>query len=365
MIDIFQPDYDTTDCVVVTYALKAKTNLAEASKAIAFGQSIGNPTMRSQWETVELWENFACRILATEASLTSSTIGLVKIAWPKFTLNPIRAGVSQLLCCIAGGLVDIEEILGCHIVNLELPKTNCHPAFGMSGTRKFTDCYDRPLLGGILKPKTGLSLGQMADMVKAMIDGGVNVIKDDEILGCQGILDRMDVLSPILEGTKVIYIACINSDSNHITTVQPWIPNIGVHINVWSGLGTYRAVRQYHKKTFIHFQKSGDRFFTLASNNFCIRWPVLCQIAIWSGVDSIHAGMWGGYLHTPELETLIPYLNAYNVIPFLSCGMTPDKVAPIREKFGNDWLANVGGYIHSYSGGTTAGVQAMRKALDE
>ena len=31
----------------------------------------------------------------------------------------------------------------------------------------------------------------------------------------------------------------------------------------------------------------------------------------------------------------------------LSCGMTPDIAKEIRDEIGNQWLANVGGWLHS------------------
>jgi ribulose 1,5-bisphosphate carboxylase large subunit-like protein len=44
--------------------------------------------------------------------------------------------------------------------------------------------------------------------------------------------------------------------------------------------------------------------------------------------------------------------------------MKPDLVAPIVEKVGVDWMANVGGFIHSDPDGTMAGALKMRKAID-
>ena len=51
-------------------------------------------------------------------------------------------------------------------------------------------------------------------------------------------------------------------------------------------------------------------------------------------------------------------------MPALSCGMHPGVVNIITEKFGIDYMANVGGAIHGHPNGTLAGVKAMRQAID-
>jgi ribulose 1,5-bisphosphate carboxylase large subunit-like protein len=141
----------------------------------------------------------------------------------------------------------------------------------------------------------------------------------------------------------------------------------GVHINVWSGLGIYHSIRKAYPNIFIHFQKSGDRFFTDPRSPYHIKWPVICKLAGISGVDSIHAGMIGGYMNQSdeELAEALEVLRSYNVLPALSCGMHPGLVDYINDLVGIDWMANCGGAFHGHPGGTTAGGLAMRQAIDK
>ena len=44
--------------------------------------------------------------------------------------------------------------------------------------------------------------------------------------------------------------------------------------------------------------------------------------------------------------------------------MTAELIPPIVEKFGVDWMANVGGAIHGHAQGTLAGTKKIRKAID-
>ena len=52
----------------------------------------------------------------------------------------------------------------------------------MTEIKKRTNSNNRPLLGGIVKPKTGLDI-DIKQVCKNMVIGGVDFIKEDEILG--------------------------------------------------------------------------------------------------------------------------------------------------------------------------------------
>jgi ribulose-bisphosphate carboxylase large chain len=52
----------------------------------------------------------------------------------------------------------------------------------LSGFRKLTGQYNKPLFGSIVKPKIGITPEVLLEMVKQMVDGGVDFIKEDEIM---------------------------------------------------------------------------------------------------------------------------------------------------------------------------------------
>ena len=65
-----------------------------------------------------------------------------------------------------------------------------------------------------------------------------------------------------------------------------------------------------------------------------------------------------------DLRDNLKTLTSNNVMPALSCGMHPGLVQAIIKKFGNDFIANVGGAIHGHPMGTLAGAKAMRQSID-
>jgi ribulose-bisphosphate carboxylase large chain len=382
MINIFCKDIVNAEkYFIVTYFLEAKTNLREAAWNLSIGQSIGNPNNRSIWETEQMFLEHSCFILEDEDLLKTQNSGVVKIAFPLANINLEEDGISQILCHIAGGQVDILEIQKCYVLDVQLPPEveksfSLKPAYGIDGFRKFNGVVDKPFFGGIIKPKVGMSPSVLLEAIKEMVEGGVNFIKEDELLGnpdhCP-LEVRVPLISKWLKenAPDVIYCFCINGDSPFALKRAQFVADNGgngIHINVWSGLGVYRAIRKQNPNLWIHFQKSGDKFFTDKRAPFHIYWPVICKIAGWSGADSIHAGMIGGYMNQDEEELIdaLKVLWHYNIVPALSCGMHPGLVQHINSLLGSfDWMANVGGAMHGHPMGTLAGGKAMIQAINQ
>jgi len=361
----------------VRYYLESSISLADACWNVAVGQSVGNPNVRNSWETDELFEKSACKIIGDEEELKKVRSGEVVIAFPICNIDFSTDGISQLLCQVMGGQLDINTILKCQLIDIDIPAATLQenfktPTFGIEGIRKFTNCYDKPLLGGIIKPKVGITKEILLEMTKYLVENGVNFIKEDEIMANPNICpleERVPFMMEYLKDKPVVYCFCINGDVDHVLERVKFVHKHGgngVHVNFWSGFGIYRRIRDLGLPIFVHFQKSGDKILTDSSHRYHISWNVICKIATWSGVDFIHAGMIGGYSSDDEglLLTAIETLRQGQVMPALSCGMHPGLVDAIRNKIGNDWMANCGGAIHGHPGGTEAGVRAMRQAID-
>ena len=126
-------------------------------------------------------------------------------------------------------------------------------------------------------------------------------------------------------------------------------------------------IREMDLPLFLFFQKSGDKILTQVTHDYHIDWNVICKLAGMSGVDLIHAGMWGGYMNDDEsdLRKTLEVLKQYDVVPSLSCGMNSALIEPINERFGVDYMANVGGAIHGHPWGTKAGAMALRQSIDK
>ena len=384
---IFDSKVNLSENVIATYFLESKTNLEKASWELAIGQSVGNPNVRNEWETDDLFIKYSCKVMHDRNELQEKS-GIVKIAFPIINTDWEEDGISHLLCQLMGGQMDIDNIVKCHLLNVEFPeeiKTKYFkkPKHGIDGVRKYTNTFDKPLLGGIVKPKTGITKEVLLEMVKQMVEGGVNFIKEDEILSnpsfCK-IEERVPLIMEYLNKRKeegkspLVYAVCINADSPYLLDRVKKVYELGgnaVHINFWSGMGSYLSIRKltetFEREFFIHFQKSGDKILTNVNHDYHIDWKVICQFAGLSGVDFIHAGMWGGYMSDDEneLKQVLNILHEHNVVPALSCGMHPGIVNAIVKRFGNNFMANCGGSLHGHPGGSMKGAMAMKQAIDQ
>jgi len=372
---IFVDKIDPEKYIIAEYFLESTISLKNAAYNVAIGQSIGNPNIRSSWETESLI-NDHCNVIQNVDYFNNKS-GIVKIGFPLINIDLRTDGISHLLVMLMGGQLDIDSVVSCKLVSLNFPKKALMafntPKYGITGIREYTQCFNKPLLGGIVKPKTGISAKILLEIVKEMVDGGINFIKEDEILSNPSfctIEERVPLIMNYLRDKNVIYAVSIHSDFPYLLDRVKQVHELGgnaVHVNFWCGLGSYKAIRELDLPLFLFFQKSGDKILTNHSHKFNIDWKVVCELAGMMGVDFIHAGMWGGYsdYKDDELTRILNILHKYNVMPSLSCGMHPGLIEAINNKFGIDYMANSGGAIHGHPAGTLAGTKGMRQAIDK
>lgn len=331
----------------VTYEVHSN-DIPRAAHEIAIGQSIGNPNIRSEIEMSDNIQEFSAQVLSIENNTVKIKFPLDAFTWPN---------ISQLLCIIQGGQSDIENVQRCRVVDIEgLPYMDS-PVLGLSKFKEKVGAQSRPLFGSIVKPKSGLKLDQLKTIVTQMIDGGSDFIKEDEIMADNSYLPletRVKAISKIIsdKSWNGVYAYCINADPLQLYHNLNTLKSNGgdaCHINFWSGLGAYSTARSAGIIT--HYQRSGIRILTDPGNKFSIAWSVLVKLGVMAGIDTMHVGMLGGYY--PEGESVEETLDAINFcvkndrVPALSCGMNPKTAAEVQEAIGNNFMANVGGWLHT------------------
>ena len=384
---LFNESVDSTKYFIAKYYLKSN-DMLRAAKGIAIGQSIGNPSVRLDSETSELLDNHLAIILDYPENLKNKREATIKIAFPIKNFDLEQDGVTQLICTIMGGQMDIEEILSCRLLDIEFPevflKTFKGPKIGMTEIKERTNCINRPLLGGIVKPKTGLDIETLKQVCINMVKGGVDFIKEDEILGnpsCCPFEERVKIVNDVVQNEaaklnkEVFYAPCVNSDLPYLLKRIEFLVEHNVkayHVNIWTGVNMYKYLRSFDFNIAMFYQKSGDRVLTDKNNAYSISWAVLLKLARMSGADFIHAGMWGGYL-SDSIEDLSEWMSiltsthelGFNkTVPSFSCGSHPGLVDTTVKNFGNDLMMSLGGSLHGHPDGTISGAKAMRQAFD-
>lgn len=348
----------------VTYEIESD-DIPLAAHNIAIGQSIGNPNVRSEIEMADNIKEMEAIVEKIEGNKVVIAFPLKAWDWPN---------ISQLLCTIQGGQSDIELVHRCRVIDIEGLDYMNQPVLGMKAMKERCDAIDRPLFGSIVKPKSGLTELQLIKIVEQMVDGGTDFIKEDEIMANNSYLPlqkRVDIISEMLDkkNSNVVYSYCVNADPLELIENLDIVKQGGgdcVHINFWSGLGAYTTSNQ--KGLITHYQRSGIRILTDPDNRFSVSWPVFVKLGIMAGIDTMHIGMLGGYYPEGESEeeTLeaLSLCQKYDRVAALSCGMNPDFAREIRGNIGNNWMANIGGWLHT-GDSIYQKVYEMRKSLEE
>ena len=345
--------------IKATYYIESDSDSLEIAQDIAYGQSIGNPYIRTPYD--EKLDKHLPQYYANGKHIT--------IHYPKKNFS-VKDGVNYLLSVLMGGQMDIGRIKACRLVDLDLSpltKRFPKPRYGVSGIKKLLGVQGRPLFGAIIKPKIGLRPNQMAEVCRELAEGGIDFIKEDEILGeahYAPLKVRVKVISDALKGFKVLYAPCITADGGRVLTKAETAQKFGataLHLNIWCGFGSYLHLREYtHLPIF--FQKSGDRILT--TGPYSIESWILYKLIYLIGCDFAHVGMFGGYLSESvgEIKRRIEAMGS--VIPSFSCGAHPGVVGKLRHLFGDDIMITSGGAIHGHPLGVQAGAKAFRQALN-
>ena len=197
----------------LTYRIETAGSIEKLAAKIASDQSTGT-FVDLPGETEELKNRVAARVEAIrplpdalQPSFPTDESGPfhradVDIAFP---FAAIGTDLSALMTIAIGGVYSIKGMSGIRIVDMQLPNNfkgiYPGPQFGVTGSRKLTSVYDRPIIGTIIKPALGLRPYESAELVREVVEAGVDFVKDDEKLmspDYSPLAERVKAIMPII-----------------------------------------------------------------------------------------------------------------------------------------------------------------------
>ena len=312
----------------------------------------------------------------------------VIISWPLTNTGP---SIPNILAAVAGNLFECREVTGLRLLDLDLPAallgTYQGPQFGIVGTRDLAGVQGGPLIGTIIKPSVGLTATETAELVEKLIEGGIDFIKDDELMGdpphCP-FEDRVRAVMQVINrhlartGRRPMFAFNITGEidemlARHDVVVREGGSCVMVSLN-WIGTTGVARLRR-HATLPIHGHRNGWGFFSRCpALGFDFKaWHKLHRLA---GTDHIHVnGIRNKFSESDESVVasaracLSPLFGdghpALPVMPVFSSGQTvwqaPDTYAAIGTV---DLIHAAGGGIMAHPGGIAAGVAALRQAWE-
>jgi len=186
-----QPEgIDLDDYVVATYFLRSYSrDILDKVATMAAEQTTGT-WIEVPGETEELSGKHQGKVLGVWEIPDFETEPLkpdnernhiFQIAYP---VRNIGCQIPMLLTTVFGNISMMGDI---KLMDLALPRKFVQgfpgPQFGISGIRELLGVPERPLLNNMIKPSTGITPEQGAELFYSAALGGTDIIKDDEVLG--------------------------------------------------------------------------------------------------------------------------------------------------------------------------------------
>ncbi|GJH29397.1 ribulose-bisphosphate carboxylase large subunit family protein [Caballeronia novacaledonica] len=385
-----------TERIHASYWLETGVDPQQAAEVIAGEQSSGTFIALPN-ETPELKARSGARVERLEVLGHSDTPSLtggieskrytqcaLELSWP---IENFGASLPNLMSTIAGNLFELRQVSGLRLTDLKLPpsfaKAYPGPAFGIEGTRKLSGVTHGPLVGTIIKPSVGLSPAETAEQVKALVAGGIDFIKDDELQGdgshCpfdERVRAVMRVVNEHADrtGKKVMVAFNLTGDLDEMKRRHDLVLAEGgtcvMAVLNSIGLIGMRELRR-HSQMPIHAHRAGWGYLTRCE---ALGWDYAPWQKLWrlAGVDHLHVnGLRNKFSEADESviaaarAVLAPVMDEapLTAMPVFSSGQTGLQAADTYKAIGcADLIHTAGGGIFGHPGGVAAGVEALREA---
>ncbi|HTR42579.1 MAG TPA: ribulose-bisphosphate carboxylase large subunit family protein [Pseudomonadales bacterium] len=379
--------------ISATYLIETPHPVEKAAAVLAGEQSSGT-FVAVPGETEELKNRFAARIEKITLKETVCQPGLpgcrsttgkfqraeVVVSW---SVENMGHNLPALISTIQGNLYELSQFSGLKLMNIEFPATFVShfrgPKFAIAGSRKLTGVQDRPLIGTIIKPSIGLSPQQTADLVKTLVEAGIDFIKDDELMANpphSPFDERVDAVMRVINahadrtGKKVMYAFNVSDELDAMLRHYEKIVSAGGTCAMVSlnsvGLSGVKKVCDAGALA-IHGHRNG---WGALNRHPLLGIEFAAYQKIWrlAGVDQIHVNgiankFWEGddsVVRSIE-ACLQPLSGGMPVLPVVSSGQWGGQAPEtFRRTRTIDLLYMAGGGIVAHPDGPAAGVRSLQ-----
>ncbi|MET3194674.1 2,3-diketo-5-methylthiopentyl-1-phosphate enolase [Bacillus sp. OAE603] len=376
--------------VIATYQVYDKNHhLEKKAESIALGLTVGSWTSLPQNDQIQLQKHkgkvLSIREVECEDNITEyfghrPTKGFIEIYYPSLNFS---LDIPAILTTVFGKLSLDGEI---KLVDLnftdDILKQFPGPKFGISGIREKIDVYDRPLLMSIFKSVIGRDIQYISEELKKQALGGVDLIKDDEILFdtvtslTERVTQGKKVLQQVYEktGHKTLYAVNLTGRTYELKEKAKQAAEAGADVfllNVFSyGIDVLQSLAEdpsIQIPIMAHPAVSGA--FSASPIYGIDAGLLLGKLLRVAGADfSLFPSPYGSVALQKETvlkiaENLTVQNGLKETFPVPSAGIHPGLVPSLIQDFGIDQVINAGGGIHGHPDGPIGGGNAFREAI--
>ncbi len=390
----------TTYCVATYRLFDDKADFNKKAQGIAVGLTVGSwtdlPELKRASMEKHLGQVVSIDVHEPDRPQPGERYADIRIAYPDINFS---ADIPALLVTIFGKLsMDGRiKLIDIHFSGPFLSRFG-GPKFGIDGVRRQLGVHERPLLMSIFKSVIGYELPELRDQFLAQALGGVDLIKDDEIL-----FDNP--LTPIGKRVEACMVAAREAEA-HTGQKLLYAVNLTGKTSQLAKTAKEAIAAGANALLFNVLAYGFDTLQELAADPD-IRVPIAAHPALAGALyPSTHHGISASVLLgklmriagadlvlfpspygsvvmpreenmaikdallTSDLEHHYLYeasgaqIALRHSLPVPSAGIHPGLVPLIMRDFGHDVVVNAGGGVHGHPMGAAAGGRAFRQAIE-
>ncbi|TDM00867.1 2,3-diketo-5-methylthiopentyl-1-phosphate enolase [Macrococcus carouselicus] len=364
--------------IIATYQIRKKTdNIYQIAENIAVGLTVGSWTDLTELDQKHL-EAYKGRVVTAEQ--LADDLFELKIGYP---VKNITGDFSSILTTVFGKLSLDGQI---KLIDIEFDRFTEHfpgPALGIEGIRQLIGVERRPLVMSIFKGIIGRDIQFFRDQLREQAKGGVDIIKDDEILYDVPELpfeDRIragaEVLAEVKKetGKEVLYAVNLSGPVFQLKDKAVRAKKLGATAFLFNvhayGLDVLKAIRTLNLGLPIlaHPALAGA---LAGSPDYGLSYSLLlAKLTRLAGADFIlFPAPYGSVpMNAQDAQQIVKAarddIGVRRTFPVPSAGIHPGLVSRLIEDYGTDIVINAGGGVHGHPQGAAAGGRAFSEAIE-
>lgn len=371
------------DYAVATYLVYGADygNILDKAGAFAVGQSVGT-WIQVPGITAEMVERSQARVLDVipAGEVCGEQVFLLRLAFPCVNFG---GSLAMLLTSLVGN--DVSTALHTRLVDLSFTGSSgfAGPRQGMAQLRQLTGVTNRPLVLNMIKPCLGFCPNEGAKLFFEVAKGGMDLIKDDELLGSpnyntvaartKAYLKAADAASQY-SGKTTVYLPNITASPSKMRENAKAVLDAGAKaclVNfVFAGLDTLAELcEEFGDRLFImaHYAGVGVlgwKHGGIANSVFLGTLPRLAGAHAMMTMYPNHgdcAAMYD-FFRTVQAQRL-PMGDIPPLLTAVGGGITPRNQALVQNELGSDVVIGIGGGVQGHPQGACQGAKAVMAAV--
>jgi len=383
---------DRDEYIIATYYYESETDdLLMQAAALGLEQTTGTWVDVPE-ETPDVQKKHAAKVLAVyevpdyEMDLPADAdrrACVAQIAFPRVNFSP---QIPMLLSTVIGNISMMGRL---KLIDLAFPEPFVSafggPKFGIAGIRDLLEVERRPLLCNMIKPCTGIPPEVGAKLFYEAAVGGVDIVKDDELLADASFSHIEDRVKAFMaeekrayeeKGERTLYAVNVTDRVDKILENARRAIEAGANclmLNyLTTGISALRMLAEEEEvqvPIMVHLDFAGTMYES--HNSGISSHLVLGKLPRLAGADIVvYPCPYAKFRFIREKHIKIalahraPLFHLRPIFPMPGGGIHQGMVPVFVEDLGTDWIIGAGGAVHGHPMGATAGARACRQAID-